>query len=199
MSAVSSGWRPQHLMSDVGGNLTDEISTRSIDAGDRLENSDWAVATHQLPSLLGVSVAFFARYLGGTAPAESTKPTTESRRSRDFEGISEAFRQLDALRSRASKLEVEASGRLVSALRDASNFCRKLPSGVPSPNINASEDGEVVIEWHTSDGGGIIVGFEGSSQFGYAIRRNQLFEPGKFPGLLDSAPLPADLLEALAG
>lgn len=62
---------------------------------------------------------------------------------------------------------------------------------VALPSVSVSEDGEIIMLW-SGEGKRVEVVFPGTGEFGYAMRDEGLFRPGKEKG--DPTVFPEDLL-----
>ncbi len=89
----------------------------------------------------------------------------------------------------------DARTTLERAVADAIRFIAKLKV-VTKPLISASEDGDVVLQWHTGSAGAVVE-FEGDGHFGYALLKYDRYVPGEYEGRLTD-DLPPDLDTAIS-
>ncbi len=76
--------------------------------------------------------------------------------------------------------------------RDAVDFISTLWTGCPNPSRFQALDGEVVLEWRSTNGDRAIVSIEGDGLYGYCMKIDGKYMPGTGDGVI-GAPIPDDL------
>lgn len=131
-----------------------------------------------------------------TAPAQLQKWHSELHKTATHSFIISTIEELSNLSEKACVDTADVRATLKQAVVDAIKFIAKLKV-TNKPLISASEDGDVVLQWHTDGAGGAIVEFEGDGHFGYALLKYDRYVPGEYEGRLTD-DLPPDLDTAIS-
>lgn len=94
------------------------------------------------------------------------------------------------------KAKFQNSRLYQKSLQDALTFIRNFPKDLNFPIMSGADDGEIVIEWKTTEHH-LIISFSGDGIFEYTIYNGKEFVPGAEIGCINQTKIPKDILEYL--